>query len=164
MALIQVKRSIIDEGGELDRDVVFVATSDEEAGGADGMKGLVENHPEHLDAEFALNEGGRTRIIEGGKRYLAIQTAEKISHKVVVTARGPAGHAAIPLEGNAVFQLGRALAKLAEYREPVTLNSTTRGFFGELAKVWPAANVAEAMRDVVSPDPATSDKGAEVLS
>jgi Acetylornithine deacetylase/Succinyl-diaminopimelate desuccinylase and related deacylases len=46
----------------------------------------------------------------------------------------------------------------------VTLNSTTKGFFGELAKVWPAANVAEAMRDVVSSDPATSDKGAQVLS
>jgi acetylornithine deacetylase/succinyl-diaminopimelate desuccinylase-like protein len=164
MALIQIKRSVVDQGGELDRDVVFVATSDEEAGGADGMKWLVDNHPEHLDAEFALNEGGRTRIIEGGKRYLAIQTAEKISHKVVVTARGPAGHAAIPLAGNAVFQLGRALAKLADYREPVTLTSTTRGFFSELAKVWPAPDVAAAMRDVVSADPATSDAGAEVLS
>jgi Acetylornithine deacetylase/Succinyl-diaminopimelate desuccinylase and related deacylases len=107
MALIQLKRTVVDQGAELDRDVVFVATSDEEAGGADGMKWLVDNHPEHFDAEFAINEGGRTRIIEGGKRYLAIQTAEKISHKVVVTARGPAGHAAIPLAGNAVFQLGR---------------------------------------------------------
>jgi acetylornithine deacetylase/succinyl-diaminopimelate desuccinylase-like protein len=164
MALIQIKRSVVDQGGELDRDVVFVATSDEEAGGADGMEWLVDNHPEHLDAEFAINEGGRTRIIEGGKRYLAIQTAEKISHKVVVTARGPAGHAAIPLAGNAVFQLGRALAKLADYREPVTLTSTTRGFFSELAKVWPAPDVAAAMRDVVSADPATSDAGAEVLS
>jgi acetylornithine deacetylase/succinyl-diaminopimelate desuccinylase-like protein len=164
MALIQLKRTIIDRGGDLDRDVVFVATSDEEAGGADGMKWLVENHPEHLDAEFAINEGGRTRIIEGGKRYIAIQTAEKISHKVVVTARGPAGHAAIPLAGNAVFQLGRALAKLAEYREPVTLNSTTIGFFGELSKVWPAADVAEAMRNVIASDSAKSEAGAEILS
>jgi acetylornithine deacetylase/succinyl-diaminopimelate desuccinylase-like protein len=164
MALIQVKRSIIDNGGELDRDIVFVATSDEEAGGADGMKWLVENHPEHLDAEFAINEGGRTRIIEGGKIYLAIQTAEKISHKVVVTARGPAGHAAIPLAGNAVFQLGAALVKLAAYREPVTLNSTTSRFFGELAMIWPARDVAEAMTNVVSSDPATSEAGAMVLS
>jgi acetylornithine deacetylase/succinyl-diaminopimelate desuccinylase-like protein len=164
MALLQVKRKIIDNDGELDRDVVFVATSDEEAGGADGMKWLVDNHPEHLDAEFAINEGGRTRIIEGGKRYLAIQTAEKISHKVVITARGPAGHAAIPLAGNAVFQLGRALAKLADYREPVTLNATTTRFFGELAKVWPSPEVAEAMQKVVSSDAVTSASGAEVLS
>ena len=164
MALLQVKRSIMDNGGELDRDIVFVATSDEEAGGADGMKWLVDNYPEHLDAEFAINEGGRTRIIEGGKRYLAIQTAEKISHKVVVTAKGPAGHAAIPLAGNAVFQLGAALVKLAGYREPVTLNSTTSRFFGELSKVWPAPDVAVAMRDVVSSNVETSDAAATVLS
>ncbi len=164
MAMLQVKREVIDKGGELDRDVVFVATSDEEAGGADGMRWLVENHPEHLDAEFAMNEGGRTRIIEGGKRYLAIQTAEKISHQVTMTARGPAGHAAIPLQGNAVFQLGRALALLADYREPVTLTSTTTRFFAELSNVWPVADVAEAMKKVVSSDAATSGAGAEVLS
>lgn len=164
MAMLQLKREVIDKGLELNRDVVFVATSDEEAGGADGMRWLVENHPEHLDAEFALNEGGRTRIIEGGKHYLAIQTSEKISHQVTLAARGPAGHAAIPLEGNAAFQLGRALARLADYREPVTLNSTTSRFFGELSNVWPVANVAEAMKQLVSADAATSSASAEVLS
>lgn len=164
MAMLQLKRTVVDRGGELGRDVVFVATSDEEAGGADGMRWLVENHPEHLDAEFAINEGGRTRIIEGGKRYLAIQTAEKISHQVTLTARGPAGHAAIPLAGNAVFQLGRALALLGDYREPVTLNSTTSRFFGELSAVWPVADVSEAMRNVVSADSVTGKAGAEVLS
>ena len=73
------------------------------------MQWLVDNHRDLLDVEFVINEGGRTRIIEGGKRYLAIQTAEKISHMVTITARGPAGHSAIPLEGNAIFRLGRAL-------------------------------------------------------
>ena len=164
MAMLHLKRTVIDAGRVLDRDVVFVATSDEESGGAHGMRWLVENHPEHLDAEFAINEGGRTRVIEGGKRYLAIQTSEKISHQVTVTARGPAGHAAIPLTDNAVFQLGRALAKLDVYREPVTLNSTTSRFFGELSKVWPNPEIAQAMRDVVSPDSATSEKGATALA
>lgn len=164
MAMLQLKRTVIDAGGQLERDVVFVATSDEESGGAHGMRWLVENHPEHLDAEFAINEGGRTRIIEGGKRYLAIQTSEKISHQVKVTARGPAGHAAIPLTDNAVFQLARALAKLDVYREPVTLNSTTSRFFGELAKVWPVQEVAQAMREIVSSDSVESERGAKILS
>ncbi|MEP6507838.1 MAG: M20/M25/M40 family metallo-hydrolase [Gemmatimonadales bacterium] len=164
MAMLQLKRAVIDAGGQLERDIVFIATSDEESGGAHGMRWLVENHPEHLDAEFAINEGGRTRIIEGGKRYLAIQTSEKISHQVKVTARGPAGHAAIPRTDNAVFQLGRALAKLDVYREPVTLNSTTSRFFGELAAVWPAPEVAQAMRDIVSADVTESERGAKVLA
>jgi len=164
MAMFQLKRTVLDAGRQLERDIVFVATSDEESGGAHGMRWLVENHPEHLDAEFSINEGGRTRIIEGGKRYLAIQTSEKISHQVKVTARGPAGHAAIPLTDNAVFQLGRALAKLDVYREPVTLNSTTSRFFGELAKVWPVKEVAQAMREIVSSDSAESERGAKILA
>src|SRR6266513_2683554 len=57
------------------------------------MGRLVDNHPGLIDAEFALNEGGRTRIIEGGRTYLAVQSAEKISHVVTVTAYGSAGYA-----------------------------------------------------------------------
>ncbi len=164
MALLLIKRTVIDAGIEIDRDVVFVATSDEEAGGDDGMRWLVENHREHLDAEFAINEGGRTRVIEGGKRYLAIQTAEKISHQVALTARGPAGHAAIPLEGNAVFVLGNALARLSHYREPVTLTATTSRFFGELARVWPLPEIADAMTRIVSTDRLERELGADVLA
>jgi acetylornithine deacetylase/succinyl-diaminopimelate desuccinylase-like protein len=164
MCMLLIKRNVIDKGGELDRDVVFVATSDEESGGSAGMGWLVENHRGLLNVEFAINEGGRTRIIEGGKRYLAIQTAEKISHMVAITARGPAGHAAIPLEDNAIFRLGRALARLSDYREPVTLTETTRRFFAVLSGVWPIEEERAAMASLVSNDSTESEKGAGVLS
>lgn len=164
MTLLLLKRTVVDLGEELARDVVFVATSDEETGGAHGMVWLVNEHRDLLDAEFAINEGGRTRIIAGGKRYLAIQTAEKIAHMVAVTARGPAGHAAIPLEGNAIFRLGRALSRLADYSEPVTLTETTRRFFGELAGIWPEPETASAMAALVSDDAAAGAKGAAILS
>ena len=164
MAMLLIKRNLVDQGVELDRDILFVATSDEETGGACGMHWLVTQHRDLLDVEFAINEGGRTRIIAGGRRYLAIQTAEKISHMVAVTARGPAGHAAIPLAENAIFHLGRALAKLGEYREPVTLNETTRRFFGLLSRVWPTEEERLAMAAVVSSDRSESEKGVAVLS
>ena len=164
MAMLTLKRRVVDAGIDLDRDVVFLATSDEETGGAHGMRWLVQEHRDLLDVEFAINEGGRTRIIEGGKRYLAIQTAEKISHMVTVTARGPAGHSAIPLEGNAIFHLGRALAKLGDYREPVTLTTTTRRFFSLLSDMWPVEDEGRAMRALVSDDPEESRRGEAVLS
>src|SRR5690348_16289556 len=50
---------------ELTRDVVLVATSDEEAGGTIGTEWLIEQHPELMRAEFALNEGGRIRVVDG---------------------------------------------------------------------------------------------------
>jgi acetylornithine deacetylase/succinyl-diaminopimelate desuccinylase-like protein len=164
MAMLVLRRAIVETGLQLDRDVIFLATADEETGGLYGIKWLVENHRDLLDAEFAINEGGRTRIIEGGKRYLAIQTAEKVSYMVTISARGPAGHAAIPLEGNAIFRLARALAKLADYREPVTLTTTTRRFFGLLSGMWPVAQEAAAMADLVSDEPGRSERGANVLS
>jgi acetylornithine deacetylase/succinyl-diaminopimelate desuccinylase-like protein len=149
---------------QLARDVVFVATSDEEASGQVGIKWLVENHRDLLDAEYAINEGGRTRIVAGGKRYIAIQTAEKSSHLVALTARGRAGHAAIPLEGNSIFRLGKALEKLSHYREPVTLTETTRRFFGELAAVWSDENERGAMLALVSGKPDDEVRGAAILS
>jgi acetylornithine deacetylase/succinyl-diaminopimelate desuccinylase-like protein len=150
MSMLLLKRNVIDKGERLTRDVIFLATPDEEAGGAFGMEWLVANHRELLDAEFAVNEGGRTRVIANGGRYLAIQTAEKISHVVQVTAAGPAGHAAIPLGDNAILSLGKALAKLATYREAAILTPTTRRFFSELARVWPNVEEAAAMHLMVS--------------
>ncbi|MDQ3080593.1 MAG: M20/M25/M40 family metallo-hydrolase [Gemmatimonadota bacterium] len=164
MTMLLLQRRIARLDLELQRDVIFVTTSDEETGGRDGMQWLVTNHRDLLDAEFAINEGGRTRIIEGGRRYLAIQTAEKIPHQVTVTARGPAGHAAIPLEGNAIFALARALEGIGRYREPVTLIDATRRFFGELAVVWPVSEEREAMADLVADDESRAARGAEILA
>ena len=164
MAMLMLKRNVVDAGIELDRDVVFLATADEETGGEFGMKWLVAEHRDLLDVEFAINEGGRTRIIEGGKRYLAIQTAEKISHMVTMTARGPAGHSAIPLDGNAIFRLGRALARIAGYREPLTLTETTRRFFEGLSRMWPVKKERNAMALLISDDPGESAKGERILA
>src|SRR3712207_1267422 len=137
VAMLLLKRHVVDAGGTLSRDVVFVANADEEASGRLGMAWLLEHHPELARAEFALNEGGRTRVVGGRALYLAVQNTEKVPHVVTVTARGPGGHASVPLPGNAIGRLGRALDRIAAHREPVQLNATTRRFFAELARVWP---------------------------
>jgi acetylornithine deacetylase/succinyl-diaminopimelate desuccinylase-like protein len=162
--MLLLKRNIIDKGGKLARDVIFVANSDEEQSGDWGMGWLIKNHPDLIRAEFALNEGGRTRIVGGKRLYVAVQNTEKVSHVVTLTARGPGGHASIPLAGNAIFRLGRALAKIGAYREPVVLEPTTREFFSQLGTVWPQADERRAMADVASTDTRRVQRGAKVLS
>ncbi|HEV7838849.1 MAG TPA: M20/M25/M40 family metallo-hydrolase, partial [Gemmatimonadaceae bacterium] len=164
MTMLLLKRGLAAGGSPLSRDVVFIATSDEEAGGEWGMGWLVKRHPEVLDAEFAINEGGRTRIIEGGQRYLAVQSAEKVSHVVAITAHGSAGHAAIPLPDNAIFRLARALETVSVYAEPVMLTGITRRFFAQLAEVWPSEVEKKAMLDLVSGDPKRTEAAASALS
>jgi acetylornithine deacetylase/succinyl-diaminopimelate desuccinylase-like protein len=162
--MLLLKRNVIDKGGTLSRDVIFVANSDEEASGEWGMGWLIKNHPELIRAEFALNEGGRTRIVGGKRLYVAVQNTEKVPHTLTVTARGPGGHASIPLAGNAILRLGRALAKISEYKEPVQVNPTTRTFFSELGRVWPNAFERTAMADVASTDTRRIQRGARVLA
>jgi acetylornithine deacetylase/succinyl-diaminopimelate desuccinylase-like protein len=162
--MLLLKRNVVDKGATLSRDVVFVANSDEEAGGDWGMGWLIANHPELVKAEFALNEGGRTRIVQGKPLYLAIQNTEKVSHVVEVVASGTGGHASIPLNDNAILRLGRALAKIGEHREPLDVKPTTREFFLELSKVWPDKSQRQAMADVASRAPARQQRGARVLA
>ncbi len=161
--MLLLQRTIIDRGGALSRDVIFVANSDEEQSGAWGMGWLIANHPELIRAEFALNEGGRTRIVGGRRLYVAVQNTEKVPHTVTLTARGPGGHAAVPLAGNAILRLGRALAKLSVHQEPVQVLPTTRAFFAQLGAVWPDRSERLAMLDVASADARRIQRGARAL-
>ena len=116
-----------------------------------------------IKAEFALNEGGRTRIVGGRLLYVAVQNTEKVSHVVNVTAHGPGGHASIPLDGNVITRLGRALAKIAEHTEPLFLTPTTREFFSQLSKVWQNREEKLSMADVASTDTRRQQRGSRVL-
>ena len=162
--MLLLKRNVLDKGGVLSRDVIFVANSDEEESGEFGMGWLIKNHPELIKGEFALNEGGRTRIVGGKLLYVAIQNTEKVPHVVTVTARGPGGHASIPLKGNAILRLGRALAAISAHKEPVYLTPTTREFFAQLARVWTNREEKHAMADVASLDTRRVQRGARVLA
>jgi len=53
--LIRYKR----EGFKPDRDIIVALTADEEGGGPyNGVKWLIQNKPQMIEAEFCLNEGG----------------------------------------------------------------------------------------------------------
>ena len=163
VTVLLLKRMVDDAGAALSRDVLLVATSDEEAGGQWGIGWIIEHHPQLIQAEFALNEGGRTRVVNGRPLYVAVQTAEKVPHNVRMTAIGPAGHSSIPLRDNAIVRLARAMASIDAHREPVQLSDTTREFFGTLATAWPSDGQARAMADVASSDPGRVRQGASVL-
>jgi acetylornithine deacetylase/succinyl-diaminopimelate desuccinylase-like protein len=162
--MLLVQRCLREQRVQLSRDLVFVATGDEEAGGVYGIDWLAAREPALLEAEYALNEGGRVRIVDGRPLYCAVQCAEKVAHVIRLTARGPAGHAAIPLPGNAIARLSRALVALGGHAEPVELSDVTQRFFAALAEVWPEPRVAMAMRDVASSDPARHRDGARALA
>ena len=126
---IALKRS----QARLNRDVIFLAEGDEEAGGETGMKFAVEKHWDKIASGFALNECGRTVMKNGKVQYVAVQVSEKVAINVNVIATGTSGHGSVPLKDNAVTHLSAAMAKLGTYESPVQFNSVTRGYFEGIA-------------------------------
>ncbi|MGB8523829.1 MAG: M20/M25/M40 family metallo-hydrolase, partial [Candidatus Acidiferrales bacterium] len=128
---ISLKRSSV----RLNRDVIFLAEGDEEAGGEFGMKFVVEKHWDKIAAGFALNEGGHTVLKDGKVQYIGVQATEKVAVNVDVISTGTSGHASIPRKDNPVVHLATAIGKIGAYEAPVQFNSVTHGYFEGIAPV-----------------------------
>ncbi|MGE3177715.1 MAG: M20/M25/M40 family metallo-hydrolase [Vicinamibacterales bacterium] len=133
----------------LARDVIFLVEADEEAASYN-TGWLARDHWAKIDCEFALNEGGWIIKGDDGRvKYVSISTADKSSRTVVLRAKGTSTHSSMPLPDNAIFTLGKALARLAAYEPPVKLIPISRAFFATLAKTS-APPLSEAFKTVAS--------------
>ncbi|MEM7352368.1 MAG: M20/M25/M40 family metallo-hydrolase, partial [Acidobacteriota bacterium] len=104
-----------DEGLPRQRDIVFLAVADEEAGGREGAAWLLEAHPE-LFAGVAgvLNEGGSNRVLNDRVIWWGIEVTQKRPLWLTVTATGRGGHASGLRPRSATHRLVEALARLVE--------------------------------------------------
>lgn len=101
-------------GQPLKRDVILMATADEEQGGDWGMGWLVEHRPELFDVACAINEGGGSSLKVGNNLFYTCQSAEKGVCRTVWTARGKGGHGSHPRRDIATLQLTRALNQIGD--------------------------------------------------
>ena len=132
MAMLAIKRA----GILLNRDVIFIATGDEEEGGRKGAGWLVAHEKQvFADAGYLLNEGGGIEQTPGHHRFYAVSLAEKTPMWIRLTAQGPSGHAAVPPDATAVTHLTAALSKLIAYRPPVRVIDPVRDYFRAIAKL-----------------------------
>lgn len=146
---------LIEEKVPLDRDVIFLAECDEEAGDY-GTEWLAKNHWDKINAEFALNEGGWIFIDENGEaKQVNITTRDKIYVSLKLTASGHATHSSRPMFHSAIGRLGKALAKIAAWDTEPTLIPQTREYFRTLAETAKGA-LADNLRTLAdSTDPKT---------
>jgi acetylornithine deacetylase/succinyl-diaminopimelate desuccinylase-like protein len=151
VTLLALKRAQV----PLKRDVIFLATADEEAGGLNGAGWFVKNHRELIaDAEFLFNEGGNN-IMDPNGRVLSIGVgpSEKAPAWLRLTATGESGHGSTPRPNSSVNRLLRALNRLLDYTPPIRLTPVVEQSFRSVAPLLPAqqaakyADVSEAVRD-----------------
>ena len=129
--MVQLKRS----GAHLGRDVLFLATADEEQGGAASIKKTIQKYWDKIACAYALNEGGRVIVKDGKVQYVGVQASEKVAYNVTVTATGPSGHSSMPRPENAVVHLAAAIAKLGAYQVPAEPSTITLRYFEQLSKI-----------------------------
>jgi acetylornithine deacetylase/succinyl-diaminopimelate desuccinylase-like protein len=153
VAMLTLRRAKV----PLKRDVIFLATADEESGGMLGAGWFVKNQRELLgNAEYLFNEGG-SNIVDSSGRVLAIGVgpSEKTPAWLRLTATGESGHASVPRPGSAVNNLLRALHRLIEYTPPVKLTPAVEQAFRALVPlVGPElksryANIQESIKDPI---------------
>jgi acetylornithine deacetylase/succinyl-diaminopimelate desuccinylase-like protein len=101
-------------------DLVLAVLADEEAGGNQGAKWLVDNHPELFSGvRHGIGESGGVVQHLGGRRFYPIMVSEKRGCQMLATLRGPGGHGSIPARGGAMARLGAMLSTLDTARLPV---------------------------------------------
>ena len=132
MVMLLLKRNNV----KLDRDVIFLAESGEEADTTGvGINFMVEKHFDEIDSEFSLTEGGGGVIENGKVTIMNFGTAEKVPARVKLVANGTSGHGSVPREDNALIHLGAAVEKVGRWRTPMRLNDTTRTYFEKMTLI-----------------------------
>jgi acetylornithine deacetylase/succinyl-diaminopimelate desuccinylase-like protein len=104
----------------INRDVIFAAVCDEEAGTENGSRWLVDERPDLLggDPEYVINEVGGFTVHQKGRRFYPVQRAEKGVAWLRLTLTGKPGHSSLPAGDSSVQKLARAIDAIATARLP----------------------------------------------
>jgi len=137
----------------LKRDLIFLATADEEVGGT-GSAWVLDHRPDLVrDAQYLITEGGANLIYSGRGTVYGVEVAEKAPLWVRLTATGLGGHGSIPIRDSAPNRLTRALARVVDWQAPIRLLPSVEKYFHQIAALEkePRAsqfrNIREALKD-----------------
>ena len=132
LSVVRLKR----EGTSLDRDVLFLATADEEADFAGALRAISpEGWLDRLkDAEFLMTEGGENLADASGRpSYFGVETAEKGPFWLRLRTAGTPGHGSRPITDSAPNRLVRALERVRLHKTEMKVLPSVQTFFQDQA-------------------------------
>jgi acetylornithine deacetylase/succinyl-diaminopimelate desuccinylase-like protein len=134
MVMVMLKREQV----PLVRDVIFMATADEEADGL-GTDWMIANHRDRFgNAEYLITEGGENLLEDGKAKYIGVDVAEKSPFWLHVVAHGRPGHGSRPIPDSAPNHLLRALNRVMDYKTELKVLPVVEQFLREMAQYQPA--------------------------
>jgi acetylornithine deacetylase/succinyl-diaminopimelate desuccinylase-like protein len=124
-SLIALKRA----GKKLNRDIIFMGTADEEAGGLYGAGWVIKEYPQLFkNGGVLLNEGGAGKINNQGVIF-NIEVSQKIPFWLKLTATDIPGHGSVPRVTSAVTRLNRALYQIQTHQFPARIVPSVDKYF-----------------------------------
>lgn len=138
-AFLALKRG----GRALTRDVVFLATADEETGGRLGVSAIAQKRPAWLAGiGEAMGEGGDVETIVDRARWFGIEVQQKGAVWLRLEAGGAGGHAASADASGPAGRIARAAVRVASLERPVRVEPVLARQLHALAGVRPPAEAA----------------------
>ena len=139
MVMVMLQREKI----PLDRDVIFLAVSDEEVDST-GTDWFIAHQRDLLgNAEFMINEGGENILRPDGRlKYVGVDVGEKTTLWLHMVAHGQPGHGSRPNKDSAPNRLVQALNRILAYKTPLRVLPVVEEFFKTMAPDEPPARAA----------------------
>ena len=120
-------------GVALNRDVVFLASADEEAGGFYGVGWLIENRPEIFeDIGILLNEGGGTSRV-GQQTVFSVEVTQKVPVWLKLYAVDTPGHGSSPRTTSSVTRIVESLSTILQNPFEPRIIGPVAEYFSQLA-------------------------------
>lgn len=149
VVMVMAKREKI----RLNRDLVFLATADEEVDDI-GSEWMIANKRDLIgNAEYLITEGGENRLRNGKAQYVGVDVAEKSPFWLHVVAHGQPGHGSRPIKDSAPNRLVAALSRIIDYKPDLKLipvvEESLRGMaaFEAPARAEQFRNIRRALQD-----------------
>jgi len=129
VTLVMLKREKV----ALDRDVILLATGDEEVDDR-GTDWMIANQRALLgNPEFLVTEGGENPLENGKVKYIGIDVAEKSPFWIHIVAHGRPGHGSRPIADSAPNRLVHALQKILAYHTDLKALPVAEQFLAAMA-------------------------------
>lgn len=125
MAMIKLKR----KGKAFNRDIVLIASADEESGSGCGMKFLREEHPELIPTgAYTISEGGGFVIMQDGRKFRTCTCGEKGDAPVEVTVHKDENFNIFDVKTHSSYKHLDVINSLSAYKSEETLCKVTKRF------------------------------------
>lgn len=115
---------------ELDRDLWFLATADEETGGIEGLGWIMSRYPELFqDIGAVLTEAGINRAVGGEIVWWGVEVAQKRPLWLRLTTEGRGGHGSTYHPNSPSHTLILGLQRVLDIERPPHLSAPAFAFF-----------------------------------